>query len=174
MNNGWSTLLHSLSSQAGIWFVGFVIAMLSVFSGRIVESIKFGLNRADLGAKYYEEIATQISHFIFIVDRYIKVFHSSWINDDDRNAISVEYNGVTNSIRRKEYVYRSWMHRYWGKKRAAKFSTVLDKIGAVDAALIRIGALDATSLKKNLPAYLGELKDAHRELSVAAEALLAP
>ena len=44
----YSALLKSLQEQTGTWFVAAVIAVLTVFSNRIVESIKFALNRADL------------------------------------------------------------------------------------------------------------------------------
>src|SRR5271166_413326 len=37
-----------LQEQTGTWFVAAVIAVLTVFSNRIVESIKFALNRAAL------------------------------------------------------------------------------------------------------------------------------
>jgi len=165
-----SSLLQSFSNQAGTWFVGVVIAILSIFSGRITESIKFRLNRANLRTKYYEEIATQISHFIFIVDRIIKVFHTSWVDDSGRQAISGEYDSVTNSIRRKEYVYRSWVKKYWGVNQAASFSKVLEKIGKIDAELLRLNELETVDQTKDLE----RLKESHRELLAAAEELLEP
>ncbi len=44
----YSALLKSLREQTSTWLVAAVIAILTVFSNRIVESIKFVLNRADL------------------------------------------------------------------------------------------------------------------------------
>jgi hypothetical protein len=157
----------SLADQAGTWFVGLILAVLGVFSGRLVETIKFALNRADLRAKYYEEMATDISHFVFIVDRLAKVYYgSNWASDDDRSAIANEYNEVMNAICRKEYVYLSWLHRYWGQNMANAFAVVMDKIRAVDVELIRLNAI--SDKKKEL----GQLETVFHNLQKAAHALL--
>jgi hypothetical protein len=44
-------MLETFKSQAATWFIGAVIAILTVFSGKIVESLKFSLNRANLRTK---------------------------------------------------------------------------------------------------------------------------
>jgi hypothetical protein len=49
MADSWySALLKSLQEQTGTWLVAAVIEVLTVFFNRIVESIKFALNRAAL------------------------------------------------------------------------------------------------------------------------------
>jgi hypothetical protein len=51
MTDWLTAFLHSFATQAGAWFVGLVLAVLGAFSARIVEKLKFGLNRADARAK---------------------------------------------------------------------------------------------------------------------------
>jgi hypothetical protein len=38
----------SLKTQTATWLVAFAIGLLGLFSGRVTESVKFALNRADL------------------------------------------------------------------------------------------------------------------------------
>src|SRR5580704_6127928 len=115
--SGWLPhLLDSLANQTATWFVGFVLSLLGIFSARLAAAIKFALNRADARAKYYEEMAIDISHFVFTIDRIVKVYYGgTWASDDDKSAIAAEYNEVMNAISRKEFVYRSWVKRFWNK-----------------------------------------------------------
>jgi hypothetical protein len=161
---------HSFASQAGAWFVGLVLAVLGAFSTRIVEKVKFALNRADARAKYYEEMAVDISHFVFIIDRLVKVYYGSrWASDEDKSAIAGEYNEVLNKIARKEYVYRSWLRRFWTKDVGDTFILTMEKIRTVDRALIRLNEDGDAPQKSNLEA----LDAAFRDLQAAADRLLA-
>jgi hypothetical protein len=160
-------LSHSLTDQAGTWFVGLVLALLGVFSGRLVETVKFALNRADLRTKYYEQMATEISHFVFIVDRLTRVYYgSSWASEDDKSAIATEYNDLMNKISREEYVYLSWLRRYWRKSKSNSFMLTMDKIRDVDTALIHLNEHPEDK------ALLTQLESAFRDLQRAARALL--
>jgi hypothetical protein len=137
-------LFRSLADQAGTWFVGFVLALLGLFSSRIVESVKFALNRADLRTKYYEELAVELSNFVFVIDRLVKVYYgSTWASsDEDKSAIAGAYDEAMSGICRKEYVYLSWLKRYWSMKGANAFIAIMEKIRAVDAVLIRLNEED--------------------------------
>ncbi|MCP3474775.1 hypothetical protein NLM33_31130 [Bradyrhizobium sp. CCGUVB1N3] len=165
----WLThFFYSFANQAGAWFVGIVLTVLGLFSARLVEKIKFALNRADMRAKYYEEMAIDISHFVFIIDRLVKVYYgSTWASDDDKSAIAQEYNEVMNTISRKEYVYRSWVQRFWDKETAAAFDLTMEKMKAVDRLLILIN--EGGNQKDNLE----KLNVAFRDLRQTASDLLA-
>lgn len=166
----WLTdFLHSFASQAGAWFVGLVLAVLGAFSARIVEKVKFALNRADARAKYYEEMAVDISHFVFIIDRLVNVYYGSrWASDEDKGAIAAEYNEVMNKISRKEYVYRSWLQRFWSKDVADAFALTMEKMRTVDRVLIRLNEDGESPQKSNLET----LDAAFRDLREAASRLL--
>jgi hypothetical protein len=164
----WLThFFHSFADQAGAWFVGIILAILGLFPARLVEKIRFALNRADARAKYYEEMAIDISHFVFVIDRLVKVyFGSTWASDDDKSAIALEYNEVMNTLSRKEYVYRSWVQRFWDKKTAKAFDLTMDNIKAVDHLLILIN--EAGDKKGDLE----KLNTAFRDLRQSACSLL--
>jgi len=158
----------SLVTQAGTWFVGIVLAVLGVFSGHLVEKIKFALNRADLRSRYYEEMATDISHFVFIINRIIKYTFGGHLDDDEGNsAIASEYNEVMNAICQKEYVYLSWFHRYWRQSEMVDaFAQVMEAIRAVDAELLLLKVHNG-----EMP-DISPLKLAYEKLQHAAHTLL--
>ena len=161
-------LSHSFADQTATWFVGVVLGLMSLFSGKLVETIKFALNRADLRAKYYEEMATEISRFVFIIDRTVRVYYgSSWASNDDKGAIAGEYNEVMNRICSREYMYLHWFKRFWGKKESDAFAMTMNRIREVDAILIELN---------EHPEHKGELvaklQAAFHSLQQAAHTLL--
>jgi hypothetical protein len=167
MSDWLAHFLRSFADQAGTWFLGIVFALLGVFSGRLVETIKFALNRADLRSKYYEEMALEISRLVFIVDRLSKVYYgSNWASDSAKDDIANEYNEVMHEISRKEYVYLSWLQRYWGKGMVKAFACTMDKIRAVDAVLIRMNE------RGDEKDQSGDLVASYRDHRQAAHALL--
>ena len=169
MQSFFARLFHSFTDQAGTWFVGAVLSLLGIFSARLLEKIKFALNRADLRAKYYEEMALDVSHFVFIVDRLLKVYYGSrWASDEDKSAIATEYNETMNGICRKEYVYLSWLQHYWNRKKADDFASVMRKIREVDAALLLLNEAGNQKIK------LTALESTFRNLQESARILLIP
>jgi hypothetical protein len=163
--------LNSFADQAATWFVGAVLALLGLFSSRILEKVKFALNRADLRVKYYEEMATEISRFVFIVDRLARVYYGSrWISPEGKADIAGEYDQLINEISGREYVYLSWLQRYWGQSRATAFAQCMEKIRAVDLVLIRLN--DAGETGDERDKLMAELWSAFGGLQEAARTLL--
>jgi hypothetical protein len=72
-----------------------------------------------------------------------------------------------NKISRKEYVYRSWLQRFWNKDMADAFILTMEKIRTVDRVLIRLN--EGGDQKSDLEA----LHAAFRDLQAAADHLLA-
>ena len=56
-----------------------------------------------------------------------------------------------NKISRKEYVYRSWLQRFWSKDVAEAFTRTMEKIRNVDRALIRLNEDSESPQKANTP-----------------------
>ena len=133
-------LSNSFVDQTATWFVGVVLALLGAFSGRLVETVKFALNRADLRTRYYEELATEISRFVFVVDRIIRVSGTDWINPEGQAAIAAEYDETLNGLSRREYVYLSWLDRYWGRAKSAAFIETMATIREIDGLLILLNS----------------------------------
>ena len=57
-----------------------------------------------------------------------------------------------NKISRKEYVYRSWLQRFWSKDVAEAFTRTMEKIRNVDRVLIRLNEDSESPQKANLEA----------------------
>jgi hypothetical protein len=159
-------LLRSFADQAGTWFIGVVLALLGVFSGRLVESIKFALNRADLRAKYFEQLAVDLSSFVFAIDRITKVYYGPWVGDDGKRAIAEFYDESMNKLCSQEYVYLSWLQHYWNQRMVDAFVRTMDKVRAVDELLIELNAMADPRPR------IGDLTKIYRELQTAAQALL--
>jgi hypothetical protein len=170
----WTThLLHSLADQAGTWFVGVVLALLGLFSGKLVETVKFALNRADLRAKYYEQLALDLSGLVFLVDRLAKVYYGAeWANDDDKGAIAVAYNDAMNKICSEEYVYLSWLQRYWNKRMVDAFGATMKQIREVDTVVIRLNEAQRQNDPVKESLTKSELTEASGKLRQATHTLL--
>ena len=164
----WTThLLHSFADQTATWFVGVVLALLGVFSGKLVETVKFALNRADLRTKYYEQLAVDLSAHVFAVNRLTKVYYrSTWASDEDKSAMSEQYNVSMIKFCSQEYVYLSWLQHYWNKEMAQAFTRTMEKVRAVDAVLMEMNE------ESRAQGAVNDLEKAYAELRDAAHALL--
>src|SRR5271166_5155885 len=99
----------------GAWLAATVVALMTVFSDKLLERIRFRVNRANLRAKYFEELAMDLSSYIFFAEIFCERYQKGWADDPaDMGAIRDEVNGAVTTLRKKEFVYRSWVHRYWG------------------------------------------------------------
>ncbi len=68
------------------------------------------------------------------MDRLSKVYYgSNWASDESKGAIADEYNEVMHEISRKQYVYLSWLQRYWDKDKAKAFACIMEKIRILKA-----------------------------------------
>lgn len=124
------------SNNVGAWLAATLVALLTAFSDKLLERIRFRLNRADLRAKYFEELAVDLSTYIFFAEIFCERYQKGWANDpEDLASIGGEVNGAVTTLRKKEFVYRSWVHRYWGHDTVAQFTEVMAAVKAVDDAL---------------------------------------
>jgi len=124
----------SIKTQTATWLVAFFVAMLTVFSGYITESIKFALNRADLRTKQYEELATEISQYIFSAELNTEFIEHNWTTKDTLKDLNTEYNASITALRKKEFVYEAWIKKYWGKEQSTKFNEFMGSVRQFDNA----------------------------------------
>ena len=166
MSDWLNHLLHNFADQAGTWFIGVVLTFLGIFSGRLVEAVKFALNRADLRAKYFEQMAIDISAFVFAIDRYTKVYYSNWLNEEGKSAIAEEYDETMNKLCRMEFVYLAWLQRYWDNRKAEEFTVTMNLVRAIDLAIIHVNEDES---KKG---RMDHVKEIARDLEKAVRSLL--
>jgi hypothetical protein len=128
--------VNLIVDHIGTWLALTFVGLLTVFSDKILGRIRFALNRADLRSAYYEELAANLSAFVFYAD----LFHVRMIRGesgfDDLPDIAGDVNEAYVTLKTKEYVYRSWVRRYWNKDGIAKFELVMQAAKNVYEAII--------------------------------------
>lgn len=125
----------SLKTQTATWLVVFMIGILSLFSGRITDSVKFALNRADLRTKQYEELAIEISQHIFSTALTTEFIENNWTTEKALTDLLTEYNTSITTLQKKEFVYATWIQKYWEKEQSEKFDAFLESIREFDKAI---------------------------------------
>jgi hypothetical protein len=128
-------LATSLKTQTATWLVAFVIGLLGLFSGRVTESVKFALNRADLRTKQYEELATDVSAYIFAANLTTEFIENGWTTKEALTDLVTDYNNSITSIRKKEFVYEAWIKKFWGSAQLSKFNEFLQSVAGFDKAV---------------------------------------
>jgi hypothetical protein len=135
-NSTWlQGIAASMKTQTATWLVAFLIGILSLFSGHIIESARFALNRADLRTKQYEELATEVSQYIFSAELNTEFVEHNWTTKKTLTDLLNEYNTSITTLRKKEFVYAAWIQKYWGKEQSAKFDEFMESVGNFDKAL---------------------------------------
>jgi len=104
-------------------------------SARITESIKFALNRADLRTKQYEELASEIGNYIFAAELITEFIEQGWTTKQTMTELLKDYDESIATLRKKEFVYLSWIQKYWGKHEAAKFDSFMKSVREFDMAI---------------------------------------
>ena len=125
-----------LTDNLATWLLGVFVALLTVFSDRIVGRIRFRLNKSDLRVRYFEELALAVSTYLFFAGLFEERHRRGWANDpDDMNGIGGEVNRAITTLRAKEFIYRAWAKKYWGPGAAADLDALFAKITVVEDAV---------------------------------------
>lgn len=151
--NSWiDTIVSSLKTQTATWAVTFVVAILGVFSSYITESVKFALNRADLRTKQHEELAMEVSHYIFAAELNTEFIEHDWTTKTAMTELLNEYNESITTLRKKEFVYMSWIQKYWGKDETAKFAAFMKSVREFDSTIHSLNdEFEAVNIKESKP-----------------------
>lgn len=151
--NGWfDPIVLSLKKQTATWAVTLVLGILGLFSSYIIESVKFALNRADLRTKQHEELATEVSHYIFSAELNTEFIEHDWTTKAAMTELLQEYNESITMLRKKEFVYLSWIQRYWGKDETAKFAAFMELVRKFDSTIHSLNdEFEKVSIKESKP-----------------------
>jgi len=131
----WQGIVTSIKTQTSTWLVAFLIGILGLFSGRITESLKFSLNRADLRTKQYEQLATDVSSYIFSAELTTEYIEHNWTTKAALSDLIKEYNTSITTLRKNEFVYSAWIKKYWDKEELAKFDGFMVSVHKFDQAV---------------------------------------
>jgi hypothetical protein len=129
--------MQILTDHIETWAAVTVVALLGVFSDKILGGIRLRINRADLRVKYFEQLAVDLSAYIFWAEVYHEYFEKGWVETagpEWMTGLAGELNSAMTTLRTKEYVYRSWVRKYWGTRGSVRFGEVLDAVKATDLA----------------------------------------
>ncbi len=127
--------MQIINDNIAAWLAATIIALLTIFSDKILERIRFSVNRADLRVKYFEELAMDISTYMFWVEVFHERYQKGWTDDpEDLAGVAGELNVAMTTLRKKEYVYRSWVRKYWGSVVATEFINLMNRVKSVDVA----------------------------------------
>jgi len=144
-----SGCLNLFGNQLATWFVGVIIALLGVFSSKLVECAKFALNKAELRSKNYEEFSTDLSEFVFAAELNKEFLEKNWTTRDTLVDLATTYNNSITKLRKKDYVYLSWIKRYWGSDSATLYLQTFDTIREYDQAIHSLNdEFEAVNIKK--------------------------
>ena len=133
VNGFWTTGLGaSLRNQAATWFVGTVIAVLSVFSANLTEGIQDSINRADLRAKSFEVLSRDLSAYVFASELWWEYIDHGWTSREALTPLIKKYNDSVTEVRKNEFVYLSWLSRYWSKADVQEFLDVMATVRKLD------------------------------------------
>ena len=128
--------MANIAEHLETWVALTMVALLTVFSDKIIGRIRRALNRADLRSKYFEELAADLSSFVFYAD----LFHLRHVRGEahfeDVPSIGEEVNVAYVTLKKKEYVYRSWVRRYWTQSELVNFLGVFEAVEHVYEVLI--------------------------------------
>ena len=119
----------------GGWAMTFLLAILTLFSDRISNSIKFGLNKAESRSKQYESFCTEISNFIFCAELAVEFCGSPSTRRETLETTMTEYNTAITELRKNEYVYLAWLYRFWDEDHVREFQAIMKLVKSIDTEL---------------------------------------
>jgi len=131
----WDAFTSSLKTQTAAWMAAFIIGIFTIFSAQITERVKFALNRADLRTKQYEELATEVSKYIFSAELLCEFIEHDWTTKKSMTDLGDYYNKSVMELRAKEFVYHSWIQKFWGQKQAGQFDAYIKSVREFDSTI---------------------------------------
>jgi hypothetical protein len=124
-------LLENLSS----FVIAGVIALLTVFSDRIVGDIKFAMNRADLRTTRYETVAATLSNHVYATENVAEYYEKGWTDKASVEMLGKWYNETITELRKQEFVTLALLHKYWDEDDVERFSQLMTDIRNADATI---------------------------------------
>ena len=125
----------AIKSSLGTWFIGLLVGVLALFSSQVTESIKFALNRADARTRQYEELATEVSQYIFAAELTVEFIEKDWMTKQSLTGLVKDYNESITTLRKKEFVYLAWIRKYWGTEQMVQYRNFMQSVRSLDSAI---------------------------------------
>jgi hypothetical protein len=127
--------LDDLRSRAATYVITLLFALLAIFSDKLVERVKFALNRADMREAKYATFASELSVYIFDCELLEEDLEHGWTTAANLTPLITEYNGSITELRKNQFSDRAMLIKYWDKKRSQQFDEIMQSILQLDAAV---------------------------------------
>lgn len=152
-------LFESIKKDTATWFIGVVISILTIFSSHLSEQIKFHLNKADLRVKLFEEISAETSSFVYSSEIMVEFLKNNWTTKESLTFIAEDYNSSVANLRKKEFVYHSWIKKYWSKDKLEEFENLMVNVKEFDSLLHHFNGEFEKVVKKDSDKERANLED---------------
>ena len=129
-----SSFIESLRTQLLGWAVTALLGFLVIFPRYFMEKIKFALNRADLRVKQYEELAADVSQYISLAGYCAEFIHEENTPRETLAELNTKYNDSIMTLKKKEFVFLSWMKKFWGEEKTGQFERFMKATAELDSA----------------------------------------
>lgn len=126
------TIWETFKTHFSTLLITATIALLTVFSDKIVGDIKFAVNRADLRTAHYETLAADISNFAFNAEIITEYYEQGWTTKSSFDSIAPSYNEAIVKLRKQEYVTLALLTRFWKKDDVDRFKEVMEIVKKID------------------------------------------
>lgn len=130
MSEIWKSILDKL----GVVLVTAVVSLATIFSDRLVGSIKSEVNKADQRPAQQERIAKDISTFIFAAENMVEFAAKNLTAKNELHFVVDPYNVAIETLRKNEYVYFGAVQRYWDGPIVQQYEAFFSDVRSIDAA----------------------------------------
>lgn len=135
-----ATIKETLKEKIVTLIIPAVIALLTIFSDKIVEQVKLSVNRANLRTSHYERLSSEISFFAFASENVTEYYENGWTTKSSLEAIVPDYNNAITSLRKNEYVTFGLLHRFWEKGDVERFQRIMETVKKIDVQIHSMNA----------------------------------
>eukprot|EP00388_Colpodella_angusta_P000896 GDKJ01003025.1.p3 GENE.GDKJ01003025.1~~GDKJ01003025.1.p3 ORF type:complete len:179 (+),score=9.57 GDKJ01003025.1:3300-3836(+) len=108
------------------------VTLITIFSDKIVENIRFALNRANLRTSHYESLAKDISIYVFETENIAEIYEYGWTSKLTIQSSASGYNSAITQLRKTEYVVINSLHRYWNIEDVDRFKKIMETVRKID------------------------------------------
>jgi hypothetical protein len=109
-----------------------ILGLVGVFTDKIIDCVRFSVNRADLRSGQYEKLATDLGTFAFSAELMGEYLRHDWTTEKGIVPILLDYNAAVTRLRSSEFVYAEILRRYWGEQEKRSFDEVLAIVRKID------------------------------------------
>jgi len=175
-----SNFLTQIKSNLVTAIITTLVAIVTLFSDKIVGDIKFELNKADLRVSSYEKFTASISTFVFNAENVAGFYQNGTTTKTSLHLVVDPYNTSIDDIRKQEYITYGILTRFWTKDDIGRFEKMMETVKRIDlqihalnpeAELIENGKEDHADPKITAP-IVKQLNALNRELEIRVKTFI--